>query len=180
MKFDQPNAPSVCVTGNRRAADLLSSTNTRPLIGAVVSICDATGSALRDEGYKRPHGLITVPPPNKLLLRFDDVDSPLSAYQAVTKAEIQSLIDFYRRAALPFFAGTAQTKLVIHCAAGISRSTAACLIGYALVFGKERISQASDSMENATEHTDPWPNRLMLRHADEILGFDGKLEKAGR
>ncbi|HEV2718715.1 MAG TPA: hypothetical protein VG323_01755 [Thermoanaerobaculia bacterium] len=67
-------------------------------------------------------------------------------------------------------------RVVIHCQAGISRSTAAATIFYAVLLGEgaedEAIARVLASRDFAL------PNRRMIRLADEILGRSGKLVDA--
>ena len=64
-------------------------------------------------------------------------------------------------------------RVVIHCQAGISRSTAAATIFYAVLLGEGREEEAIARVLAAREFA--IPNRRMIRLADEILERDGKL-----
>ena len=66
-------------------------------------------------------------------------------------------------------------SLLIHCYAGISRSTAAALIALAMKTGSEL--DAAATLRRAAPHAQP--NRLIVSLADRILGLEGRLV-AGR
>lgn len=64
-------------------------------------------------------------------------------------------------------------RVVIHCQAGISRSTAAATIFYAVLLGEGREEEAIARVLAAREFA--IPNRRMIRLADVLLGRSGKL-----
>lgn len=63
------------------------------------------------------------------------------------------------------------TELLIHCMAGVSRSTAAGLIAYTLKTNDPKGSAVA--LRDAAPYA--WPNRRIVSLADSILGLDGKL-----
>lgn len=67
-----------------------------------------------------------------------------------------------------------RVKLLIHCAAGVSRSTAAGVIFFAMQFGPGKDYQAFACMRLSAMKS-PSPNKHVIRLADEILGREGKL-----
>lgn len=64
-------------------------------------------------------------------------------------------------------------RLLIHCHAGASRSTAAGYIALSLLAGPGREVAAFDRLLAMT--VKPWPNRLLVEVADRRLGRDGAL-----
>ena len=64
-------------------------------------------------------------------------------------------------------------RVVIHCQAGISRSTAAATIFYAVLLGEGEEEEAIARVLAAREIA--IPNRRMIRIADELLGREGRL-----
>ncbi len=96
--------------------------------------------------------------------RFWDVDETLPGYPGPNPQAVEKLVTFLRESPYP---------MLIHCEAGISRSSAATMIGYYLLCGDER--QAARHMIAARdgpmrEHVRP--NRLILLYADALLGSD--------
>ena len=69
-------------------------------------------------------------------------------------------------------------KAIIHCAAGISRSTAAAITVLADAFGKGREADVVAKVFAARPVA--FPNALLIRHADDVLKRRGYLEHAVR
>ena len=66
--------------------------------------------------------------------------------------------------------------LLIHCEAGISRSTATALIMYACWLGQGREDEAMERV--VAQRPYAIPNRRMVALADRFLGLDGRLLQA--
>ena len=64
-------------------------------------------------------------------------------------------------------------KLLVHCEAGISRSSAAALTVFATWLGTGKEQEAVDQTYAA--QPDAWPNSQFVELADELLGRDGAL-----
>jgi predicted protein tyrosine phosphatase len=113
-------------------------------------------------GEDQPDTPTSIAVLNHLRLTFHDVDEPESG--APERHHVEALIGFLH--ARP------RASVLFHCMAGISRSTAAALIAMTLDWpGRER--EAAMLMRRRAPHA--WPNRLILRHADAILGREGRL-----
>ena len=97
-----------------------------------------------------------------LILRFNDVivdDDALGP----TMAHIETLLAFDRDQ-------VREDRLVVHCTAGVSRSTAAL----AILLAKRRPGdEAAIFQEIRDIRPQAWPNSLMIRLADTLLGRDG-------
>jgi predicted protein tyrosine phosphatase len=133
-----------------------------PLAAAsrIVSILDVYGPA--------PEELRAVSVP-VLTLRFDDVTYPSDP--AAPRAEhVRSLLAFDADAA-------DDERLVVHCTAGISRSTAALAVLLA-----RRHPDRCDEIFDAIRRIRPmaWPNPLLVAHGDRILGLGGRLSAAAQ
>lgn len=100
----------------------------------------------------------------RLRLRFDDIDTPHDMGPKV--AHVREIISFAH--------AIDDRPLVVHCKAGISRSSAAAFIVYAVKFGPAGIRDHFRPMLGLI-----YPNAEMLRLADGILGNDGALIDAG-
>ena len=102
-------------------------------------------------------------PGDVLTLRFDDVIAIGGRYQAPTRADIERLLQFDRDHDI-------RDTLVIHCTAGISRSTAA----FAILLAQRRpCAEAAIFAELRDIRPQAWPNSLMIALADDILGAGG-------
>jgi predicted protein tyrosine phosphatase len=67
-------------------------------------------------------------------------------------------------------------KVLIHCEAGVSRSTAAALIIYACWLGQGREHEAMERV--IAQRPYAIPNRRMVKLADSLLQLDGRLVEA--
>jgi predicted protein tyrosine phosphatase len=99
---------------------------------------------------------------NHLRLHFDDIETPEKG--APQRAHIEALIGFLR--ARP------RASVLLHCMAGISRSTAAALVAMT-IDAPGRELEAGRLLRTRGPHA--YPNRLILEHADAILGRGGRL-----
>ncbi len=105
-----------------------------------------------------------------LTLRFDDVVAPIDDARPATEADI--------RAALQFDAGAREDeRLVVHCTAGISRSTALLAVLLAA-----RHPALNDEIFTAIRKIRPkaWPNMRVVMLGDDVLGRRGTLVAALR
>lgn len=96
-----------------------------------------------------------------------DIAEPVPGETLPETAHVVGLIDFLRT-------WDADAPLLIHCHAGVSRSTAVALIAHVLRTGDPGKSAAT--LRAASSYA--WPNRRIVALADGILGFDGKLIQA--
>lgn len=103
------------------------------------------------------------------LLRFDDVVGEFPGFTACTMADIERLLVFGERVNA---AGEAARHLLIHCHAGISRSTAAAAVMMAQ-FNPGRETEAFLALLQIRRHA--WPNTRVVEMADRILGRGGAL-----
>lgn len=101
---------------------------------------------------------------------FFDVDRPsdLAADAEIIGAVIAFLDDWAARSA----AG-AETRLLVHCHMGVSRSTAVAYLALAIAAGPGLEAAAFAQLLAVTNK--PWPNRLVTSLADADLGRDGRL-----
>jgi predicted protein tyrosine phosphatase len=114
----------------------------------------------------RPRG-VTVE--NHLILGMDDINGPIEGYVAPAGEHVVKLIEFVRgwdRAA----------PLVMHCYAGISRSTAAAYVT-ACALNPERDELAIALALRRVSRT-ATPNLRLVALADQALGRDGRMNAA--
>jgi predicted protein tyrosine phosphatase len=102
-------------------------------------------------------------------VQIHDITEPLEGHVLPEAAHVVGLIDFV--AAWPANDG----PLLIHCIAGVSRSTAAALITL-VIKSDGREGEAARHLRQAAAHA--WPNRRMIALADDLLGCDGALVAA--
>jgi predicted protein tyrosine phosphatase len=103
-----------------------------------------------------------------LRLTFHDIMEVTPGLIAPDRDAIEAILDFGRR-------GTPDIPLVIHCWAGISRSSAAAfMIACDRNGGYER--EIADELRRRAPFATP--NRLMVRLSDEVLARDGRMVEA--
>lgn len=104
-----------------------------------------------------------------LRLSLADIDIPVDEHVAPEESHVRDLLRFVR-------AWDRREPLLIHCFAGVSRSTAAALITVcALVPARDEHETARALRALSPTAT---PNRLLIRHADALLGRGGRLVAA--
>ena len=104
-----------------------------------------------------------------LLLRFLDIDAGQPGGPTAEHAEqIIAFADQVRSAH-----ARTPARLLVHCHAGISRSTASAYITLARDLGVDRAADAFRALLRIT--INPWPNRRLVSLADSVLGAGGRL-----
>ena len=104
-----------------------------------------------------------------LLLRFQDIDASQPDGPTVEHAAtIIAVADQVRSAH-----AHRPARLLVHCHAGISRSTASAYIALARDFGIDRAADAFRTLLRVASN--PWPNRRLVALADDALGAKGRL-----
>jgi predicted protein tyrosine phosphatase len=110
-------------------------------------------------------------PHRRLVLRFHDVIEPLPDQIAPTRADVERLLDFGREVG-----ETPDAHLLVHCRAGVSRSTAAATL---IMMQANPDWPASAALEVvAALRPRAWPNLLMLEFGDALLGRNGEIVAA--
>jgi predicted protein tyrosine phosphatase len=101
-------------------------------------------------------------------LAFHDIVEPIAGLTAPDHDMMQAVLDFGRNAGH-------QRALLIHCWAGISRSSAAA---FAIVCDRNPGFERDIAIELRWRSPSATPNRLMVRLADDLLRRDGRMVDA--
>ncbi|PXW63083.1 protein tyrosine phosphatase [Methylobacterium sp. B4] len=110
-----------------------------------------------------------IRPEHHLRVGFSDIVAPLEGHLPPGEAHVRAVLDFV--AAWP-----RERPLVIHCYAGISRSTAAAYAAVcALRPDRDEADVARELRQRAPSAT---PNRLFVEIADRLLGREGRMSAA--
>jgi predicted protein tyrosine phosphatase len=125
----------------------------------------------------------------RLVVSLLDPDLPQSAHPKVELCQHQIFLfhDQERQDATGHFAQTLrpvlelvaahlasrEPRLLIHCHAGVSRSTALAYGAISMLLGPGLENEAFENLLEITRK--PWPNRRVVECMDEILGRDGAL-----
>jgi predicted protein tyrosine phosphatase len=115
-----------------------------------------------EEQPRTPTG---VDPARHLRLLIHDITTSDNASILPQSKHIQTLIDFIH-------GWKRNDPLLLHCVAGVSRSSAAALITL-VTLAPGREGEAARALRSAGPHFSP--NRLMIQLADDILGTGGRL-----
>lgn len=115
-----------------------------------------------------PGDRITAPSyiTDHLLLTFDDIEEPNEKYSPKLE-DVAEILEWSRKL-------KDEDRVLIHCWAGVSRSTALALAVWIQHHGKDYEAARKWLVETRPIAC---PNRLIAEYADMILGCDGELYK---
>jgi predicted protein tyrosine phosphatase len=126
--------------------------------------------SLLDPGWPEPAAFAAFGPHHRLTLRFHDIIAPQPGWVAPEREHVEALVAFGEELDA---AGERLRHLLVHCHAGVSRSTAALAILLArrappgeepAIFARLRLIRPQ-----------AWPNSRLIGFADAILGRKGRL-----
>ena len=116
-----------------------------------------------------------IDPQNHLFIGMSDISEPLDGHILPAEQHVRELIEFAK-------SWDRNEPLVIHCHAGVSRSTAAAFIVACALTPSRPEAEIADAIRRAS-HT-ATPNRRMVAIADAMLGRSGRMitavERIGR
>ena len=142
----------------------------RLLISSYAAIADAIRRhrpshmlTLMDEDVTTPP---EIQPARHHRVRVHDIAEPAEGAIAPSMDHVEGLLTFART-------WTREAPLLVHCWAGISRSTAAAYIVLCDIRGPGHEAAIARELREMAPHAQP--NRLMIRHADQILGREGRM-----
>jgi predicted protein tyrosine phosphatase len=128
--------------------------------------------SLMDPGWPEPAAFRAFAPHRRAAYYFHDAIEAAPDVVLPRPGDVEAILAFGREI------GDDPGHLLVHCHAGISRSTAAMLMILAQAFDRDD----EDAVVARLEQTRPqaWPNSLMIGFADQRLGRDGRLSEAVR
>jgi predicted protein tyrosine phosphatase len=115
---------------------------------------------------QRPDSVLAA---NHLKVQMDDITEHMDGYVAPNETHIMQVLDFVR-------GWNRSAPLVIHCYAGISRSTASAFAA-ACVLNPHR-DEISIARQIRAASPIASPNRLIVGLADKALGREGRMLRA--
>jgi predicted protein tyrosine phosphatase len=110
-----------------------------------------------------------IAPENHLVLSVDDIVAPADGYMAPAEEHVARLIEFvgkWDRAA----------PMVVHCFAGISRSTAGAYVAACALNPKRDEAEIAQAIRDASRTAQP--NARIVGIADRLLRRNGRMVRA--
>jgi predicted protein tyrosine phosphatase len=124
--------------------------------------------SLLDPDCDDPPALTAFAPHQRIALRFHDVIEPKPERIAPSLSDVERLLAFGRE-----LVDAPRGHLLIHCHAGVSRSTAAA----SLILAQASPDRPARDMFDMVSDLRPraWPNLRILELGDALLGRDGEI-----
>lgn len=128
--------------------------------------------SILDPDWPDPEAFQAYDRHHRTVLRFHDAIQPMDGIVLPTRDDVAAVLDFGRTLA----ASGREGHLLVHCHAGISRSTAAM----AMLMAQAAPEEDEDSLFSRLLEIrqKAWPNSRMIEFADELLGRNGRLLQA--
>jgi predicted protein tyrosine phosphatase len=115
---------------------------------------------------QRPESVL---PANHLKVQMDDITEAIDGFVAPSEAHIERVLNFVR-------GWDRSAPLVVHCYAGISRSTASAFAAVCLL--NPHRDEMSIARQIRAASPIAQPNRLIVSLADKALGREGRMLQA--
>jgi predicted protein tyrosine phosphatase len=128
-----------------------------------------------DPDCPEPDAFRAYDPHHRTILRFHDIIEPYDGFVAPAVEHVAAVLAFGESLARNG-SGEAAGHLLVHCHAGISRSTAAM----AMLMAQADPDQDEDAVFDRLAGIRPqaWPNSRMIGFADRLLARNGRLNAA--
>jgi predicted protein tyrosine phosphatase len=124
--------------------------------------------SILDPEWPDPPAFAGFAPHRRLALRFHDIIEPAPRQLAPSRDDVERLLAFGRELDEP-----AGNHLLVHCHAGVSRSTAAAALILAQAYPDRPAGRALEAVAQIRPRA--WPNLRILEFGDAILGRDGEI-----
>lgn len=115
------------------------------------------------------HRPASIAPENHLMLDMDDITDPIDGYVAPHADHVGDLLRFVR-------AWDRGAPMVVHCYAGISRSTAGAFVTICALNPQRDEMKIAQALRDASPTATP--NLRIVRIADQMLGRNGRMVTA--
>jgi predicted protein tyrosine phosphatase len=115
---------------------------------------------------QRPASILAA---NHLKVSMDDIIEPMKGYTPPSEAHVEQVLNFVR-------GWDRKAPMVIHCYAGVSRSTASAFAAACMLNPHRDEMEIAQKIRAASPIASP--NRLIVSHADKALGRNGRMVRA--
>ena len=112
---------------------------------------------------------VHIVPENHLVLAVDDISEPAEGFNCPAEEHVARLIEFAG-------AWDRATPMVVHCFAGISRSTAGAFVAACAINPERDELQIAQAIRRASKTAQP--NARIVSIADRLLKRDGRMVRA--
>ena len=106
---------------------------------------------------------------NHLKVSMDDITEPMDGYTTPSETHVEQVLNFVR-------GWDRKAPMVIHCYAGVSRSTASAFAAACMLNPHRNEMEIAQKLRAASPIASP--NRLIVSLADKALGRDGRMIRA--
>jgi predicted protein tyrosine phosphatase len=127
--------------------------------------------SILDPEWPDPPAFAGFTPHRRLALRFHDIIEVTPCRLAPSQGDVERLLEFGRDLNAP-----AGHHLLVHCHAGVSRSTAAAALILAQAYPERPAQEALDRVARMRPRA--WPNLRILEFGDALLGRNGEIVAA--
>jgi predicted protein tyrosine phosphatase len=127
--------------------------------------------SILDPEWPDPPAFAEFAPHRRFALRFHDIIEPAPDRLAPSRQDVERLLEFGRE-----LHGPEGSHLLVHCHAGVSRSTAAAALILAQAYPDRPAREALDAVAQMRPRA--WPNLRILEFGDAILGRNGEIVAA--
>jgi len=124
--------------------------------------------SILDPEWPEPPAFAEFAPHRRLSLRFHDVIEPAAGRIAPGRDDVARLLAFGSE-----LGGAPRSHLLVHCHAGVSRSTAAAVLILAQAHPERPAREAFDRVAQMRPRA--WPNLRILEFGDALLDRDGEI-----
>jgi len=114
----------------------------------------------------RPSSVLAA---NHLKVSMDDITEPMDGYTTPSETHVDQVLNFVR-------GWDRKAPMVIHCYAGVSRSTASAFAAACMLNPHRDEMEIAKKLRAASPIASP--NRLIVSLADKALGRDGRMIRA--
>ena len=127
--------------------------------------------SILDPDWPDPPDFDDYAPHRRIALRFHDIIDLLPGRRAPTRDDVARLLAFGQE-----LSDADSCHLLVHCHAGVSRSTAATALILAQAHPKRPIDEVFDAVSRIRPRA--WPNLRILEFGDELLDRRGEIVAA--
>jgi predicted protein tyrosine phosphatase len=127
--------------------------------------------SILDPEWPDPPAFAEFAPHHRLSLRFHDIIEPVPGRLAPAREDVARLLAYGREVHVP-----AGSHLLVHCHAGVSRSTASAALILAQAHPERPAAEALEAVSRMRPRA--WPNLRILELGDALLGRNGEIVAA--